>query len=200
MTADTPSDDKLVGITTVTTHWFQTEPQFHSQILQMQCLALLYMSQNFFYSYLSEHIKAKSTIHDCHNDKSCIALIPGIENLSVQPVRIIVSVNVTSTCWIWGGTPHILENIKIKIVSVTLLLKIHIDLAKEMPYYVMPLRKVYLWLVILDMKGKHRQLLLTCEYTKATECSVMCMSVLDFSSDCFSVTPFHSISHWLPVP
>ena len=53
-----------VDITTVTTHWFQKEPPFHSQILQTQCLALLCMSQNFFYSHLSEHIKAKSTICD----------------------------------------------------------------------------------------------------------------------------------------
>jgi hypothetical protein len=45
--------------TLVTTHSFKTDPPFHSQILQMQCLAVPYMSQNFF----SEHMKAKSTIH-----------------------------------------------------------------------------------------------------------------------------------------
>ena len=44
--------------TLVTTHSFQTDQPFRSQILQTQCLALPYMSQNFS----SEHLKSKSTI------------------------------------------------------------------------------------------------------------------------------------------
>jgi hypothetical protein len=50
--------DQLAAL--VTTQSFQTDPPFHSQILQTQCLALPYMSQNFF----SEHIKAKGTTHN----------------------------------------------------------------------------------------------------------------------------------------
>jgi hypothetical protein len=65
----------------VTIKSFQTDPPFHSQILQTQCLALPYMSQNFF----SEHIKPKGTTHNfaIMTKKNCIALTPGIESQSM---------------------------------------------------------------------------------------------------------------------
>jgi hypothetical protein len=46
-------------------HSSQTDPPFHSRMLQTQCLTLPYMSQNFF----SEHMKAKSTILYCCHDR-----------------------------------------------------------------------------------------------------------------------------------
>jgi len=80
--------------TLVTTQSFQTDPPFHSQILQTRCLALPYMSQNFFL----EHIKAKGTVHDSAvmTEKMHVT---GIENLRMYQVRPLLFLFANQQCF-----------------------------------------------------------------------------------------------------